>query len=109
VSERPFTRTADEIRAINKALREEPLAVVLLFQSHSNFTGATKPHLEALSREYKFLLVAIQCDHLSPEMAGLATPSVTVFRHGVQTSPPLRGARTRSELLQFLTYHGVIE
>lgn len=108
MSERPYTRTAAEIRAINKALKQEPVAVVLLYQSHCDFTGATKPHLETLSREYKFLLVAIQCDHLSPELAGIAIPSMTVFRHGVQTSPPLRGARTRERLMQFLADHGVI-
>lgn len=92
-----FTSLADQI-------------VVLGYGSFADCCQATKPHLEALAREYGFELALFNCDrHIDAERAGTLMPSVTVFRKGHRVAPPLLGARTRKSLKQYLAACGVIE
>lgn len=92
-----FTALADEI-------------VVLGYGSFCDVCQATKPHLEALQREYGFEMAAVNCDkQIDAERAGTLMPSVTVFRRGQRVGAPLLGARTRKSLIQYLAAYGVIQ
>lgn len=91
------------------AVNQAETVVVLAYQSFCDPCGSTKPHLEALAKQLGFVLVKINHDmDISPEHAGAIVPSVSIYRRGQLVAQPLRRARTRLALEQYLADHGVL-
>lgn len=89
-------------------MKTDDRIVVLMYQSFCDPCNATKPTIEALSAEYGFSLLRINCDNkVDPSHAGTIIPSITAYSKG-EAATPLKGARTRSKILKYLVDTGMV-
>lgn len=92
------------------AVNQAETVVVLDYQSFCSPCNSTQPHLESLAAQRGFALVKVNRDRdISPEHAGAIVPSVSVYKRGRLMAPPLRRARTRLAIEQYLADHGIFQ